>query len=114
MRSETAWSSPAPWPADKRLYLVTPVRPDFAAFLQAAVRGGVDVVQVRERSLPDGPLLEALAEAREVARAAQVVDRERDRQDQQHHDKPVGADERPDPLGGGRTGWDAGGFHCRM
>ena len=81
MRSETAWSSPAPWPADKRLYLVTRVRPDFAAFLQAAVRGGVDVVQVRERSLPDGPLLEALAEAREVTARLEV---------------PLGVNDRPD------------------
>ena len=39
-------------------------RPDFAAFLEAAIRGGVDVVQVRDRSLSDGRLLDALAEAR--------------------------------------------------
>ena len=46
----TASSSPAPLPAaEARLYLVTAARPDFAAFLEAAVRGGVDVVQVREK-----------------------------------------------------------------
>ena len=59
-------SSHAPLPADRRLYLVTPARPDLAGFLEAAVRGGVDVVQVRERSLSDGALLAVLHEARAV------------------------------------------------
>jgi thiamine-phosphate pyrophosphorylase len=77
----TRWSSPAPLLADRCLYLVTPVRPDFRAFLEAAIRGGVDVVQVRERSLSDGALLEALAEAREVTAA---------------HDTPFGVNDRPD------------------
>lgn len=77
----TRWSSPAPLLADRHLYLVTPVRPDFRAFLEAAIRGGVDVVQVRERSLSDGVLLEALAEAREVTAA---------------HDIPFGVNDRPD------------------
>ena len=52
--------------ADRRLYLVTGVRPDLADFLEAAVLGGVDVIQIRERGLLDGALLEALHEAREV------------------------------------------------
>jgi thiamine-phosphate pyrophosphorylase len=77
----TRSSSPAPLLADKHLYLVTPVRPDFAAFLEAAMRGGVDVVQVRERSLADGALLEALAEARAVTAANGV---------------PFGVNDRPD------------------
>ena len=81
MRTETAWSSPAPWPADRKLYLVTPVRADFGAFLEAAIRGGVEVVQVRERSLPDGQLLDALAEARAVTAA---------------HGVPLGVNDRPD------------------
>jgi thiamine-phosphate pyrophosphorylase len=51
-----------------RLYLVTPVRPDLEAFLEAAVRGGVDMVQVREKELPDGELLLALERARSVTR----------------------------------------------
>jgi thiamine-phosphate pyrophosphorylase len=38
------------------------------AFLEAAVRGGVDFVQIREKELPDGPLLGVLEEAREVTR----------------------------------------------
>ena len=50
----------------RRLYLVTPYRPDLAGFLVAAVRGGVDLVQLREKSLPDGRLLDALTEAREI------------------------------------------------
>jgi thiamine-phosphate pyrophosphorylase len=57
---------------ERRLYLVTPFRLDFADFLKAAVRGGVDVVQLREKSLPDGRLLDALAEAREITRAMGV------------------------------------------
>jgi thiamine-phosphate pyrophosphorylase len=65
----TGSSSPAPLLAAKRLYLVTPVRPGFGEFLAAAIRGGVDVVQVRDRSLADGPLLEALGEARVVTAA---------------------------------------------
>jgi len=77
----TRSSSPAPLLADKHLYLVTPVRPDFAAFLEAAMRGGVDVVQVREHSLADGALLEALAEARAVTAANGV---------------PFGVNDRPD------------------
>jgi thiamine-phosphate pyrophosphorylase len=57
---------------ERRLYLVTPYRPDLADFLEAAVRGGVELVQLRERSLPDGRLLDALAEAREVTRRLAV------------------------------------------
>jgi thiamine-phosphate pyrophosphorylase len=54
--------------AERRLYLVTPHRPDLGDFLEAAVRGGVDVVQLREKGQPDGRLLDALGEAREVTR----------------------------------------------
>ncbi|MBW3593527.1 MAG: thiamine phosphate synthase, partial [Actinobacteria bacterium] len=53
-------------PADRRLYLVTPARPDLADFLAAAVRGGVDLVQLREKALPDRELLAFLEEAREA------------------------------------------------
>jgi thiamine-phosphate pyrophosphorylase len=68
LRAETGSWSPAPSPAAKRLYLITPARPDFAAFLEAAVRGGVDMVQVRESQLPDRELLRVLEEAREMTK----------------------------------------------
>jgi thiamine-phosphate pyrophosphorylase len=53
---------------DGRLYLITGARDDLAGFLEAAVRGGVDIVQIREKSLPDGALLQVLQEARELTR----------------------------------------------
>ena len=72
MRAETASSSPAPSLADKHLYLITAARPDLGDFLASAVRGGVDVVQLREKELPDGALLDALLEARAVTRGLEV------------------------------------------
>jgi thiamine-phosphate pyrophosphorylase len=54
--------------ADKRLYLITAVRPDLEDFLEAAVRGGVDLVQIREKRLEDEDLLQALERARVVTR----------------------------------------------
>jgi thiamine-phosphate pyrophosphorylase len=66
LRKRTRWSSPAPLLADKRLYLVTPLRADFAEYLQAAIAGGVDVVQVRERSASDSRMLEMLGKARAI------------------------------------------------
>ena len=53
---------------DNRLYLIAAARPDLETFLEAAVRGGVDIVQIREKSLPDGELLPVLQNAREVTR----------------------------------------------
>ena len=61
-------SSPAPSRVDSRLYLITAVRHDLAGFLEAAVRGGVDIVQIREKELGDGELLAHLHQAREVTR----------------------------------------------
>ena len=60
--------SPVPSPADSNLYLIAPARPDLAELIEAAVRGGVDIVQVREKSLADRELLAVLEEAREVTR----------------------------------------------
>jgi thiamine-phosphate pyrophosphorylase len=51
-----------------RLYLITGARGDLDSFLEAAVRGGVDLVQIREKSLTDGALLAVLQDAREVTR----------------------------------------------
>jgi thiamine-phosphate pyrophosphorylase len=51
--------------ADRRLYLCTPDRPDLESFVFACVRGGVDVVQLRDKALGARPLL---ARARAVRR----------------------------------------------
>ena len=64
--------SPARSLADRRLYLIAPARPDLAELIAAAVRGGVDVVQVRDKELPDPELLARLREAREVTRGLGV------------------------------------------
>ncbi len=66
----TVSSSPVRSPAAERsrLYLITGARPDLPAFLEAAVRGGVDLVQVREKGLGDHELLRVLEEAREATR----------------------------------------------
>jgi thiamine-phosphate pyrophosphorylase len=45
----------------RRLYLCTPDRPDLAAFVESAIAGGVDVVQLREKGLEARPLLERAA-----------------------------------------------------
>jgi thiamine-phosphate pyrophosphorylase len=49
-----------------RLYLCTEDRPDLEAFVAACVRGGVDVVQLREKSLEARPLLQRARLARRV------------------------------------------------
>ncbi len=48
----------------RRLYLCTPDRPDLVAFVEACVRGGVDVVQLRDKALDDQGVV---ARARAVA-----------------------------------------------
>jgi thiamine-phosphate pyrophosphorylase len=60
--------SRVPSPAAKTLYLIAPARPDLAELIEAAVRGGVDIVQVREKALADRELVPVLEEAREVTR----------------------------------------------
>jgi thiamine-phosphate pyrophosphorylase len=67
LRAETGSSSPAPSrAANARLYLITAARADLADFLESAIRGGVDIVQVRDKNLPDRELLRALEDARAV------------------------------------------------
>lgn len=67
MPQATGSSSRGPWPAANcRLYLITACRPDLEDFLEAAISGGVDIVQIRDKQLPDGALLDALATARTV------------------------------------------------
>ena len=53
--------------ADARLYLCTPDRPDLAAFLDAVLAGGVDVLQLREKGIEARRELEVLETVREVA-----------------------------------------------
>jgi thiamine-phosphate pyrophosphorylase len=55
-----------------RLYLITGARPDLAAFLEASVAGGVDLVQLREKALRDEELLPVLHEARKVTQRLRV------------------------------------------
>jgi thiamine-phosphate pyrophosphorylase len=59
-------------PADRvagcHLYLCTGDRPDLAAFLAACIRGGVDLVQLRDKQLDARPLLERAGIAGEVCR----------------------------------------------
>jgi thiamine-phosphate pyrophosphorylase len=54
--------------ADRRLYLCTPDRPDLAAFVASCIRGGVDIVQLRDKQLDARPLLERASLARAVCR----------------------------------------------
>lgn len=67
-------TSPAPRLAlgDRRLYLCTPARPDLRAFLSACIDGGVDVVQLRDKSLDHRGLLDQGALALEVCRSKGV------------------------------------------
>jgi len=81
LRTVTSSSSPGRSPAGSHLYLITPVRPDLRGLLEAAIAGGVDIVQVRERGLKDAALLEALVVAREVTG---------------RHDVPLVVNDRPD------------------
>jgi len=57
---------------DSRLYLITGARPDLHELVEAAVRGGVDIGQIREKGLPDGELLGVLQELRALTRRLEV------------------------------------------
>ncbi len=52
----------------RRLYLCTPDRPDLARFLGACVRGGVDLVQLRDKQLDALRILERATLALRVCR----------------------------------------------
>jgi thiamine-phosphate pyrophosphorylase len=54
--------------ASARLYLVCDARP--RAFLEAALRGGVDLIQLRDKTLADDALVEAAREFRAAADGA--------------------------------------------
>jgi thiamine-phosphate pyrophosphorylase len=59
---------PSPAAEPPGLYLITAARPDLAEFLAAAVRGGVGLVQLRDKQLPDPELVPVLHEARQVTK----------------------------------------------
>ena len=59
---------PAAVLADRRLYLCTPDRPDLEVFLEACIRGGVDLVQLREKRLEARPLVARAGAALRVCR----------------------------------------------
>src|SRR5581483_11911029 len=67
-RTEIGSSSRGRSPVDSRLYLITAARPDLAELVEAAVRGGVDIVQIREQERPDGELLAVLQQMRALTR----------------------------------------------
>jgi thiamine-phosphate pyrophosphorylase len=50
----------------RRLYLCTADRPDLAGFLVSCIRGGVDIVQLRDKHLDARPLLTRARLARDV------------------------------------------------
>jgi thiamine-phosphate pyrophosphorylase len=56
----------------RHLYLCTPDRPDLEQFLAACIRGGVDVVQLREKALDARPLLARARLALRVCRGLGV------------------------------------------
>jgi len=61
------------WSVDtRRLYLCTADRPDRASFVESCIRGGVDVVQLRDKVLPDHELIRAAAEIKRVCNALGV------------------------------------------
>lgn len=55
---------------DARLLLVTDPRPDLAARAAAAVRGGVDIVQLRDKRAPRRELLSLASELKEICEQA--------------------------------------------
>ena len=63
-------TGPAEALAGRRLYLCTADRPDLDRFLAACIRGGVDVVQLRDKELDDAGIVERATVARDAAHAA--------------------------------------------
>ncbi|MHB8463761.1 MAG: thiamine phosphate synthase [Acidimicrobiales bacterium] len=55
--------------AGRRLYLCTPDRPDLQRFVDSCIRGGVDVVQLRDKDLDARPLLLRAATVKDVCAA---------------------------------------------
>ena len=57
---------------ERRLYLCTADRPDLEAFIASCIRGGVDIVQLRDKELDARPLLERARLALRVCRGLGV------------------------------------------
>ena len=64
--------SPARRLQNRRLYLCTGDRPDLGSFIAACIRGGVDIVQLRDKQLAALPLLRRAEVAIQVCREASV------------------------------------------
>ena len=63
----------ARWRLDRRrLYLCTPDRPDLERFVDACIAGGVDIVQLREKHLPDRELVRRAIQVARVCNDAGV------------------------------------------
>lgn len=58
--------------AGRCLYLCTPDRPDLARFVAACIRGGVDIVQLREKALDARPLVRRARQVAEVCAGSGV------------------------------------------
>src|ERR1039458_8319095 len=58
--------------ATRRLYLCVPVREDMSTFLPSVLKEGVDVVQLREKTLAGPPLLERARLVGSICRAFNV------------------------------------------
>ena len=67
--------------SERRLYLCTPDRTDLQPFIDACIAGGVDMVQLRDKELDAGPLIERARLALKVCR---------------HHGVPFIVNDRPD------------------
>ncbi len=94
-----------------RLYLCTPDRPDLERFVAACIRGGVDVVQLREKHLDARPLLGRARLALRVCRGLGVPFVLNDRPDLALEvgadGVHVGQDDAPPHLAGAILGQDA-------
>jgi thiamine-phosphate pyrophosphorylase len=56
-----------------RLYFITDLRPDLGSVVAAALRGGVDMVQLRDKEASDAKLLAAAAELRSLCSAHEAL-----------------------------------------
>jgi thiamine-phosphate pyrophosphorylase len=88
--------------ADATLYLCTPNRPDLAEFADAALAGGVDIIQLRDKSLEAKQEIEALEILAEAAQRHGRLLAVNDRADIAHAVQAdvlhLGQDDLPVPL----------------